>query len=403
MKRFLMIASFPDSLVTFRGCLLDALRVSGCEVHVASPDIGSDSRARAYLESRGIIVHAIPLQRTGLNPIRDLRTVYRLYRLMRDLRPDAILGYTIKPVVYGTLAGWLAGVPKRFVMITGLGYAFTGNEENGLKGRRRLLSWLVNVLYKVALTGTHRIFFQNGDDLLLFRALNLLPPQVPHQVVNGSGIDIDEYRVVQPPPEPLSFLLIARLLVNKGVREFAQAARLVRQEHPDVRFRLVGWLDANPDSITRQELDAWIDAGDIEFLGRLCDVKPAIADCSVYVLPSYREGTPRTVLEAMAMGRAVITSDAPGCRETVVDNINGFLVPVRDPVALAQAMIRFIHNPSLVRTQGLKSRTRAVDKYDVRRVNNDLLVGMGILHDTESPSSPLAEKISNGSELYRSQ
>ena len=160
------------------------------------------------------------------------------------------------------------------------------------------------------------------------------------------------------------FLLIARLLGDKGIREYVQAAKLVKQQYPEAQFDLVGGLDTNPTSISQAELDQWIAAGTINFLGRLSDVRPAIAECSVYVLPSYREGTPRTVLEAMAMGRAVITTDAPGCRETVLDGDNGFLVPVKDTDALAQAMLRFIEQPELIAQMGQRSRSIAEEKYD---------------------------------------
>ena len=173
------------------------------------------------------------------------------------------------------------------------------------------------------------MFFQNPDDEALFRELDLLPDTVPSSVVNGSGVDVAEYSVA-PLPDRSCFLLIGRLLGDKGLREYAQAAQRVKATYPEAVFRLVGWIDDNPDAITQRELDQWVYSGVLEFLGRLDDVRPAIADCSVYVLPSYREGTPRTVLEAMAMGRPVITTDAPGCRETVVDGDNGFLVPVKD-------------------------------------------------------------------------
>ncbi|MBB3140052.1 glycosyltransferase family 4 protein [Halomonas organivorans] len=403
MKRFLMIASFPDSLISFRGRLLEDLQSSGWEVHVASPDVGLDSRIRTSLEAKGIVVHAIPMQRTGLNPFADFRTVASLYRLMQWIAPDMVLGYTIKPVIYGTLTAWLAKVPKRYVMITGLGYAFTSLDEPGGKCRRPWLSWLVKKLYGWSLARSHRVFFQNNDDLTLLRELEVLSPRTPYQVVNGSGIDIDEYAVTPPPRDSVRFLLIARLLGNKGVREYVQAARLVKRRYPHVVFSLVGWLDDNPDSISRQELDRWIDAGDIEFLGRLEDVRSAIAECSVYVLPSYREGTPRTVLEAMAMGRAVITSDAPGCRETVVDGDNGFLVPVRDVMSLADTMLRYIHDPDLVGAHGERSRWKAVEKYDVNKVNEALMTGMGIPHVMRTSSNTMYRDFVLGSQATRSQ
>lgn len=195
--------------------------------------------------------------------------------------------------------------------------------------------------------------------------------------MNGSGVDVADYALAPLPQNP-SFLLIARLLGDKGVREYAQAARKVKAQYPDSIFRLVGWIDDNPDAIGQLELDEWVSSGTVEFLGKLADVRPAIADCNVYVLPSYREGTPRTVLEAMAMGRPVITTDAPGCRETVTDGDNGFLVSVMAVDELAAAMVRFIESPELVASMGERSRLVAEQKYDVHRVNEFMLGEMGI-------------------------
>lgn len=380
--KFLLVASYPDSLLNFRGPLIRALKAAGLTVHVAAPDIAVGSSLRADLESMGLFVHDIPLRRTGTNPLHDLRTLLSLYRLMKQLNPDFVLGYTIKPVIYGTLAAILAGVPKRFALITGLGYAFQGEAAAGEKQQRGFLKALVQRLYGLALRGAHKVFFQNPDDEALFRQLGILTPSATSVVVNGSGVDVGQYAVVPLPAASLdgqmSFLLIARLLRDKGVREYVATARLVKARYPDVMFRLVGWIDENPDSIRQQELDAWVSEGVIEFLGKLSDVRPAIEDCAVYVLPSYREGTPRTVLEAMAMGRAIITTDAPGCRETVVDGDNGFLVAIKSVNELAAAMEKFIVAPELVERMGKRSRVIAESKYDVNAVNAVMLDEMGI-------------------------
>lgn len=371
---FLLIASYPDSLLNFRGPLLDALLTHGLAVHVAAPDMPLGSPLRQQLEARGLQVHDIPLRRTGMNPLADLATLLHLWRLMRRIRPDHVLGYTIKPVIYGSLAARLAGVPRRFALITGLGYAFTGQQAGGLRGRLRAL---IQRLYGLALGGTHKAFFQNPDDEALFRSLGILRPATPSCVVNGSGVDVAQF-AVSPLPAAPRFLLIARLLGDKGVREYVEAARRVRARHPEAQFALVGWVDENPDAIKQAELDAWVAEGVVEYLGRLKDVRPAIADCSVYVLPSYREGTPRTVLEAMAMGRAIITTDAPGCRETVVDGDNGFMVPVKAVDELAAAMLRFVEQPQLAAHMGSRSRQIAEEKYDVHRVNAVMLKEMGV-------------------------
>ncbi|MGB2059687.1 MAG: glycosyltransferase family 4 protein, partial [Alcanivorax sp.] len=296
-----------------------------------------------------------------------------LRKLVGEIRADYVLGYTIKPVIYGTLAAWLGGVRHRFALITGLGYAFTG-EATGL---RKVLRMLIQKLYRFSLSRNHLVFFQNPDDESLFRQLNLLKPAIPSRVVNGSGVDLAEF-AMSPLPESPAFLLIARLLGDKGIREYVQAAALVKAQYPDAVFRLVGWIDDNPDAICQQELVEWEASGTVEFLGKLADVRPAIADSSVYVLPSYREGTPRTVLEAMAMGRAVITTDAPGCRETVEDGDNGYLVPVQDVTSLANAMIKLIVSPDRVSTMGARSRQIAEEKYDVHKVNAVMLKEMGL-------------------------
>ena len=377
--RILLIAGFADSVLPFRGALIRALVDSGCEVHVAAPGITTVPKIGKELSLPAGRLHDVPIARAGTNPLSDARTLLALYRLMRGMRPDAVLPYTIKPVIYGTLAAWLARVPHRFALVTGLGYAFIGR-------RQGVLQRLVRLLYGMALARAGKVFFQNPDDERLFRQRGILPAPVPSVVINGSGVDVSAYAEAPLPPSPQRFLLIGRLLGDKGVREYAEAARKVKAVHPQARFLLAGWIDENPDSIAQSELDHWVEDGAIEFLGKLPDVRPAIAAATVYVLPSYREGTPRTVLEAMAMGRPIITTDAPGCRETVVDGDNGFLVPVRSTEALVEAMTRFIENPQLAARMGARSRRIAEDKYDVRKVNAIMLREMGISDEGKGQS-----------------
>ncbi len=372
-QKFMLIASYPDSIVNFRGQLIKDLIAEGLEVHVAVPNLLPESTIRQKLESMGVQVHEYRLSRTGLNPFSDFFALYRLWRLMVRVRPDFILAYTIKPVIYGCWAAWLAGVNKRYALITGLGYAF---QEFGY--RRKWLKQIVRIMYRNALEKTHKIFFQNPDDKELFLSMGIIKQDEPKAVVvRGSGVDLEHFKVMPIPDKPY-FLLIARLLIDKGVREYVEAAKRVRDKYPDVQFGLVGWIDENPNAISDEELNKWIVNGDIEFLGRLEDVRSAIARCSTYVLPSYREGTPRTVLEAMAMGRPIITTDAPGCRETVIDGVNGFLVPVKSVTALESVMIRLIEEPLLVEQMGKRSRQLAEELYDVRKVNAQMLSEMGL-------------------------
>lgn len=373
--RVLVIASLADSLLNFRGPLLAAMVGRGLEVHVAAPDLPEGSPLRQQLEERSLKVHDIPLRRTGMNPLTDVFTLWALRRLMLRIRVDVVLNYTIKPVIYGTLAAKLAGVPRRYALITGLGYAFTG-QASGMRGKVKAV---VQRLYRQAMRQAHKVFFQNPDDQTLFCQLGLLPTGTASVVVNGSGVDLANFCVAQLPQGEPRFLLVARLLGDKGVREYVEAARLVKQKYPLVQFDLVGWIDENPDAISQQELDSWINEGLVNYKGKLSDVRPAIASSSVYVLPSFREGTPRTVLEAMAMGRAVITTDAPGCRETVMDGVNGRLVPVRSVQKLADAMLELLSRPDLISQYGEQSRLIAEKKYDVQKVNDHMLTEMELM------------------------
>ena len=379
--KFLLTASYPASILKFRGALIEKLAQAGCEIYIAAPDFTQFPDDLAQLKKMGYSVHDIPMQRTGTNPVADCKTLFALYRLMTQVKPDYVMGYTIKPVIYGSLAATLARVPKRFALITGLGYAFQGAEEKTYK--KSNLQKLVHQLYALALASTQKVFFQNPDDERLFRSMGILKAHIPSKVVNGSGVNVSEYAVAPLPLDEqaqptIRFLLIARLLVDKVVREYAQAAEVIKSKYPQAQFDLVGWIDDNPNAIEQQELDNWIQAGLINYWGKLANVQPAIGATSIYVLPSYREGTPRTVLEAMAMGRPVITTDAPGCRETVVNGFNGYLVAVKSVDALVQAMEKFIIQPETIAVMGRASRQLAEEKFDVNAVNQTMLSEMGI-------------------------
>jgi glycosyltransferase involved in cell wall biosynthesis len=370
-KKFVLIASFPGSILSFRGALITAIQAQNFEVHVISPFM--DKALLAGLEDEGIVVHQIALNRTGLNPLSDAKTLVQLFTTLCKIKADYSLAYTIKPVIYGSLAAKFAGVKHRFSLITGLGYAFTGEA----KGKRKFIQTLLHILYRSALKTNRVVFFQNNDDKALFQQLKLVPSDKELIVVNGSGIDVNIFTPAALPKQ-CDFLLIARLLGDKGVREYAQAAKQLKLSHPSVTCRLVGWIDDNPDAIKQQELDEWVNGGYIDYTGRLTNVQPAITECAVYVLPSYREGTPRTVLEAMAMGRPIITTDAPGCRETVVNGENGYLIPVQDCNTLYQKMVQLAESPELALKMGQVSRKIAEQKFDVHKVNYAMLRAMGI-------------------------
>ena len=354
--------------MTFRGALIADIVAAGHRVVAAAP-FETEAEMDA-VRALGAEPRTTAVERHSLGPLANLRYAAMLKRLVAEVKPDAFLAYTAKPVVWGAPAAKAAGVPMVAALITGLGYAFTEGRET----KRRVSKLALGALYRRALAKCDRVIFQNPDDAATFRELGILGRNAPVAIVNGSGIDLSKFTPA-PPPASVSFLMIARLLKDKGVREYAAAALALKQRYPHVSWRLAGFLDPSPDSITPEELERWI-AGGIEFLGRLDDVRPALADSACYVLPSYREGTPRTVLEAMAMQRAVIPTDAPGCRETVIDGENGFLVPPRETKALEEAMERAITDPGRLEAMGLRSRRLAEAKYDVREVNKAM---MGLL------------------------
>lgn len=371
--KLLLISAWAESLINFRGPLILALQAHKIDVHVAAPELTLNSDIRANLESRGCTVHNIELSRTGTNPITDLRTLVCLYRLMRNIRPSIVLAYNIKSVVYGLLAARWTQVPKRFALISGLGYAFQAGRENSPLQR------VARLLYSWSLAGATKVIFQNPDDCQLFCKLKLIREE-QSVVVNGSGVDLAHYS-----PQPIVakspvFLMIARLLGDKGVREYAQVAGQLKQVYPMVEFRLAGWIVNQPDAITEKELNDWIVSGAITHLGRLEDVREAISQCSVCVLPSYREGTPRAVLEAMAIGRAIVTTDAPGCNQTVEEGKNGFLVAVKSVESLKNAMQKFIETPELIKIMGDESLALVRRKFDVVGVNESMLIAMGLIN-----------------------
>jgi glycosyltransferase involved in cell wall biosynthesis len=371
--RFALITSQAFSVSNFRGPLISALIDQGIEVLAIAPDY--DDQTRASVRALGATPVDYSLSRTGINPLSDAFNTVRLALLLRRFQPDVSLGYFIKPVIFGTLAAWLAGVPRRVAMIEGLGYVFTVSGDRQ-SWKRKLLRTLVGGLYRFALARAQKVIFLNGDDLAEFVEAGFVH-EAEAVKLGGIGVDLADWPFAPAATQPVTFLLAARLLREKGIVEFAGAARQVKALHSEVRFILLGGLDPNPGGLNQSEVEAWVNEGILEWPGHVA-VRPWLTQASVFVLPSYREGVPRSTQEAMAMGRAVITSDAPGCRETVDEGVNGFLVPVRDVPALTNAMLRFVENPSLIGTMGRESRRLAETRFDVHTINARLLKILGV-------------------------
>jgi len=349
------------NIYNFRAGLVRSLEQTGYEVLAAAPEDEYSSR----LERLGCKYHSLSMDSKGRSPIHDSVLFLRYLHLLRRVRPDVFLGYTIKPNIYGSVAAHSLGIPV-INNISGLGTVFL---------RETWLTRLVKLLYWGALHGSRTAFFQNEEDRNLFVRLGLLRTDRA-VLIPGSGIDLDKFSPRASPANAApatfkTFLLVARLIWDKGVGEYAEAARVVKRLFPDARFQILGFLDVeNRNAIPRSQMHAWVKEGNVEYLGAADDVRPALAAASCAVLPSYyREGTPRTLLEAAAMAKPIITTDTPGCRNVVDDGVNGYLCAPRDPEDLADKLIAFLSlEPARRRQMGVASRIKVEAQYDERIV-----------------------------------
>jgi glycosyltransferase involved in cell wall biosynthesis len=346
------------NIANFRLGLVRRLREAGYEVVALAPP----DRHVARLEAAGVRFVPLPMDNKGVSPLRDAALLIRYWRALRRLRPAAMLTYTIKPNIYGSIAAALAGVPV-VNNVSGLGTAFI---------RTTLLTRIVSTLYRIAFRRSSTVFFQNEEDRQLFVDKGLVG-SARARLVPGSGIDLDLFHPGgegRPPGAPFTFLLIARLLRDKGVVEYAEAARRLRARYPQARFQLLGFLDAaNRTAIARDEVEGWVRDGIVDYLGDSDDVRPFIAAADCVVLPSYREGLPRTLLEAAAMGKPLIATDVPGCRQVVGHEREGLLCAARDTDALAAAMARMLDTSESQRAAwGAAGRLRMEREFDERLV-----------------------------------
>jgi glycosyltransferase involved in cell wall biosynthesis len=363
--RVAIMSNAAYSVIHFRLPLIEELVRQGCAVDVLAPTWSAEERAR--VEALNARCLPYPLDRRSMHPMHHLRVLLALRKLFRENTYDALLTYTAQPNVWGTLAAAWAGIPRRVVMVSGMGFAFTANPDGRYALLRSALRVLMTILFGVAFRQANAVVAQNADDAAwLTHTLGLGAEKV--QRIHGTGVPLDQWPMHPPHTQPITFTMVARLLREKGVLEFLAAARQVKSKYPATRFWLLGPLDDNPGALNENDLQPYVQDGTVEWPGSV-DVRPWLAQTSVFVLPSYREGVPRSTQEAMAMGRPVITTDAPGCRETVIHGGNGFLVPPRDTQVLAQAMLRFVEEPQWIEPMGRESRRLAEERFDVRRAN----------------------------------
>ena len=367
MKKIIIVAPISKSLINFRGDLIKDMKNKGYNVITASPAL-SGKYVNIFQQQK---IDNIPInfQRNKLNPFYDLVTLIKLFKIFWEQSPDIILSYTIKPVIWGGLAARFFKT-NFYALITGTGFVFYG-----VSTKRKLLRSFVVLLFKLSLKKSKAVIFQNIDDLDLFVERGIVPRSKTH-LVNGSGVNIKKFYLANIPKGIINFLCIARLKGDKGIRQYAAAAKIVKKKFPNIVFNLVGPVETSPDAISLDEVNSW--SNYISYKGEVEDVRPLIKDAHIYVLPSYHEGLPRSTLEAMSMGRPIITTNASGCKETVKEGVNGFKVPVASIDILAEKMIWFIEHSNQIEPMGIVSRRMVEEKFDVCKVNAKMLDMMNL-------------------------
>lgn len=362
-KTIAVIASNTHSLLTFRLDMMKSFIVQGYNV-VAAGDEPEDKWVEEF-NKYGIKYRQIYVNRTGLNFIQDYKTVLSIRKFAEIEKPDKLFCFLAKTVAYTGIALRKNKTIEVYPLIAGLGSIFRATSL-----KTKLVRIIMAPLYKRTLKRSKAVIFQNKDDLQVLVDRKIVKKD-KCQIVNGSGVNLEQFKVT-PLPDKTSFVMIGRLIKDKGLVEYLDACREIKKANPDVKCMLVGPFDTNPSAITKEELEERISDGSVEYVGKQDDVRPFIEKASVFVLPSHHEGTPKTILESMAQGRAILTTDAPGCRETVVDGENGYLVPVYDVKALIEKMQYFIDSPEVVAKMGKRSREIVEDKYDVNKVNQSI-------------------------------
>ena len=369
-KKIILLSGSGDTVAWFRLDFLNEFLLRSYKVYVLAPDIRDDLKPE--LINMGIEFIQIKLERKGFNVLNLISSVFELAKLFKEIQPNIIFSYTHKAILSGSLAAKISGFSNTFSMVTGTGHIF----DNQTK-KEKVIKFIGSLTLRLALRFNKLVFFQNPDDQALFVKNNIVLSQKT-KLVNGSGVNLDKFSVSPLPSEPV-FLCMSRLIKSKGLEEFARAAKRVKKLYPEARFILYGYPDDHPDSIDENEIISnWLNDFGVEYFGYAENPIDAINECSIFVLLSYKEGTPRVVLEGMAKGRPIITTDAPGCRETVKNGVNGFLVPRFDDLEAANAMTKLL-SAELRKEMGKESRKFCELKFNVLDVNNTLLSDMGVI------------------------
>lgn len=370
MKKVVIIGNIGSMILNFRKELVMELVSQGHQVYCFAYDYSE--KQKEEIISWGAIPRDHFINPKGLNILKDIGACNRLYSQLKQIQPDVVLNTFIKPVIFGGIVAKLARVPRVIGMIEGLGNAFTAYKE-GVSFKAKIIRYLQVILYRLSLPYLDKVIFLNPDDKKDLLDQYHIPVK-SYEILGGIGVDLSKFSFSEPPIEPVSFIFIARLLKEKGIFEYLDAAEQVKKTYPQTKFWVLGGFDTNnPFGLSSDTLNRYIEQDIIEYLGYVDNVPEVISKSSVFVLPSYREGVPRSTQEAMAIGRAVITSDVPGCRETVQDGVNGFLVPAYSSSSLVDKMTYLIQNTECIVRMGYESRKLAEKYFDIQKVNHRLI------------------------------
>lgn len=382
--KIVLIGNTATSLLGFRLDMIKKLISLGYEVYTFTSEYTNHDLEQ--LKTLGCIPVTYSMSRGGLNPFADFKTLVELKRKISEIQPDLVFSYFTKPIIYGSLAAKLSHTPKIIGMVEGLGTPFTIH-KHGQSLKVKLVRFIQITLYRLVFPFLDKIIFLNPDDPVdLVKKNKIWHKTNSVNVLGPIGLNLEDYSyTLWEDTKPVSFIFIARLLAEKGIYEYIEAAKIVKQKYPHVTFKVIGGLDKeNPYGLTQAQLDELVNLKIIEYAGFVTDVAQRIQNTAVFVLPSYyREGVPRSTQEAMAIGRPVITTDVPGCRETVIDGVNGFLVPKWNVQVLADKMCYFIEHPEQVNIMGRQSYRMAQEKFDVNKVNQKLFEIMGLNAENE--------------------
>lgn len=369
-KKIVLMGGTVSTILSFRQELIIALIHQGYEVHCFA--YGYTESDKQKVSAWGAIPQDHFINPKGMNIIKDIKASIDLFKKLKNISPNIVFNTLVKPVIFGGVVAKLAGVPRVVGMIEGLGNSFTSYKE-GITNKAKIIQRIQVVLYKLALPQLDKVIFLNPDDKKdLIDTYSIKVKSLA--ILGGIGVDLDKFAFSPPPQNQMSFIFIARLLKEKGIFEFLAAAEKIKKEYPEVIIRVLGEFDSeNPFSLPSDTLEYYIKNKIIDYLGHVDNVPEIISQSSVFVLPSYREGVPRSTQEAMAIGRGIITTDVPGCRETIQDHRNGFLVPPYSAEAVAEKMRYFIEHPDAVIVMGQESRKIAEQKFNINEVNQRLI------------------------------